>query len=59
MSNIFVMYILSNVCQRLSQFSQLSFMQYMELCVFSLTISLMMIVRISVLYLNIIIKSEV
>ena len=36
---------------KISQFSQLSFMQYMGLCVFSLPISLMMIVRIHVLYL--------
>ena len=34
-------------------------MQYMGLCVFGLPISLTMIVRISLLYLNIIIKSEV
>ena len=33
------------MCVRLSQFSQLSFIQYMGLCVFSLPISLMMIVR--------------
>ena len=46
-------------CLRLSQFSQLSFIQYMWLCVFSLSICLMMIVRICVLYLIIIIKSEV
>ena len=39
--------------------SQLSFMQYMGLCVFSLPISLMIIVRIRVLYVIIIIKSEV
>ena len=44
---------------RLSQFSQLSFMQYMELCVFSLPIYLMMIMGIRVLYHIIIIKSEV
>ena len=38
---------------------QMSFMQYMGLCVFGLPISLMMIVRISVFYINIIMKSEV
>ena len=55
-----VKYILSSVCLRLSQFSQLSFIQYMGLCVFSLPIYLMMIVRIRVLYfIIIIIKSEV
>ena len=52
-------YFLSNVCLRLSQVSQFSFMQYiMELCVFILPFYLVMIVRIRVLYL-IIIKSEV
>ena len=58
-NKILVRYFLSSVCLRLSQFFQSSFMQYMELCVFSLPISLMMIVRIGVLYHNIIIKSEV
>ena len=60
-SKILVRYILSSVCLRLIKFSQLSFMQYMGLCVFGLPISLMMIMRKSVLYLNIIIiiKSEV
>ena len=48
----------SNVCLKLSQLSQLYFMQYMGLCVFSLPISLTMIVRVPVLDL-IIIKSEV
>ena len=52
---IIVRYILSRVCQRLSQFSQWSFMIYMGLCVFGSPISLMIIVRIRVLYLNIII----
>ena len=57
---ILVRYILWSVCLRLSQFSQLSFMQYIGLCVFSLPISLiMMFVRISVLYLIVIIKSVV
>ena len=56
---LLVRYILSQVGLRLSQFSQLSFMGQMGLCVFSLPIALMMIVRIHVLYLIIIIKSEV
>ena len=51
-----VRYILLSVCLRLSQFSQSSFMQCMGLCVFSLPISRMIIVRICVLYLIIIIK---
>ena len=54
-----VRYILSSMCLRLSQFSQLSFMQYMGPSVFPLLISLVMIVRICVLYLIIIIKSVV
>ena len=45
-SNILVRYILWNVCIRLCQLSQLPFMQYMRLCVLSLPISLVMIVRI-------------
>ena len=47
------------MCLRLSQFSQLSFIQYTG--IFGLPISRMIIVRIrlSVLYLNIIIKSQV
>ena len=49
----------SSVCLRSSQFSQSSFMQYIGLYEFSVPISLMMIVRICVLYLIIIIKSEV
>ena len=56
---ILLRYILSSMCLRLSQFSQSSFMQYMGLCVFGWPISLMMIVRTSVLDLNIIIKLEV
>ena len=48
----------SGVCLRLSIFSQLSVMQYMEPCVFSVHIFLMMIVRIRVLYLITNIKSE-
>ena len=51
--------IFCRVCPRLNQFSQLSVMQYMGLCVFGLSISLMMIVRIRLLCLNIIMKSEV
>ena len=49
-------YFVSSVCLRLVQ---LSYMQCMGLCVFNLTITLMMIVGIRVLYLIIIIKSEV
>ena len=49
----------SSVCLRLGQSSQLSFMQYMGLCVFSLPIYLVMIVRINVLDSIIFIKSEV
>ena len=48
----------SLVCLRFSQFSQLSFMQYMGLCLLSLHISLM-IVRIRMLHLIFIIKSEI
>ena len=44
---------------KIKSISQLSFMQYMGMCVFSLPIYLMMIVRTCVLYLIIIIKSEV
>ena len=44
-SKILVRYILLSVCFRLCQFSQLSFMQYMGLCVSSLSTSLMVIVR--------------
>ena len=58
-SKILVRYILSSVCLRLSQFSQLYFMHYMELCAFSLPISLKVFARIGVLYLIIIVKSEV
>ena len=55
-SKILVSYILSSVCLRSSQCSQLSCMQYMRLCVFSWPIPLVMIVRICVLYRIIIIK---
>ena len=58
-SKVLVTCTLSSVCLRFNQFFQLSFMQYMGLCIFSLSISLMVIVRICVLYLIIIIKSEV
>ena len=51
--------LVSNVCQRLSQFSQLYFIRYMGLCVFNLPNSLMRIVRICVLYLIIFTKTEV
>ena len=52
-------WVLLSVCPILGQFSQLSVMQYMGLCVFSLPIYLMMIVRIRVLYLIIIMKTYV
>ena len=42
-------YMLPSVCLRLRQFSQLSFIQYMGLCVFSLPISPVMIVRMCTL----------
>ena len=58
-STILVKYTLSSVNLKLRQFSWVSFMQYMELFVLGLPIYLIMIVRINVLYLNIIIKSEV
>ena len=57
-SKIIAMCTLSSVRLTCSQFSQLSFMQYMGLCVFNIPISLMVIVRICVLY-PIIIKLEV
>ena len=50
-SNMLVGYILSNVCLRLCQFSQLFFMQYTGLCVFNKPISLMVIVRIHVYFI--------
>ena len=50
---------LEYVCLNLVQFSQLSLMQYMGLCVFSLPIPHMIIVEIPVLDLSIIIKSDV
>ena len=54
-----VRYILSSVSVRLSIFSPLSIIQYMGLYVFSLPISLVVIERIYILFLIIIIKSEV
>ena len=54
-----VRYNLSNVWVRLSIFSQLSIIQYVGLCVFSLPISFVMIGRIYIFCLIIIIKSEV
>ena len=54
-----VRYIPSSVCVRLCQLSQFYFMQYMGLCVFSLPISLKMIVRMCVFCPIIIIKSEI
>ena len=54
-----VRYILSSVWVRLSIFSQLSIIQYVGLCVFSLPISLAMIKRIYILCLIIIIESKV
>ena len=46
---ILVRYMLPSVCLRLRQFSQLSFVRYMGLCVFSLPNSPMMIVRMCTL----------
>ena len=54
-----VRYNLSRVWVRLSIFSQLSIVQYVGLCVFSLPISFVVIERIHILCLIIIIKSEV
>ena len=51
--------ILSSLWVRLSIFSQLSIIQYVGLCVFSVPISSVIIVRIYILCLIIIIKSEV
>ena len=47
------------MCLRITQFSQLSFMEYVGMCGYSLPISLTMIGRIRVLYLISIIKSEI
>ena len=54
-----VRYNLSSVWVRLSIFSQLSIIQYVGLCVFSLPISFVMIERIYILCLISIIKSEI
>ena len=54
-----VRYNLSSVWVMMSIFSQLSIIQYVGLCVFSLPISFVMIERIYILCLIIIIKSEV
>ena len=54
-----VRYNLSSVWVILSIFSQLSIIQYVGLCVFSLPISYVMSERIYTLYLIVIIKSEV
>ena len=54
-----VRYNLSSVSVRLSIFSQLSIIQYVGLCVFSLPISFVMIEIIHIVCLIIIIKSEV
>ena len=57
-SKILVMSTVSSVCLTLSQLSH-SVMQYMGLCVFSLPLSLVMIVKVCVLHVIIIIKSQV
>ena len=54
-----VWYILSSVWVRLSIFSQLSIIQYVGLCVFSLHISVVMIEIICIICLIIIIKLEI
>ena len=48
-NRMFVRYMLPSVCLRLRLFSQLSFIQYMGLCVFSLANSQLMIVRMCTL----------
>ena len=48
-TKMLVRYMLPSVCLRLRQFSQSSFIQYMGLCVFSLPISPVMIVRMCTL----------
>ena len=55
--NVCQVYSVEYVCLRLRYFSQLYFMQYMGLCVFSSPFSVVMIVRI--FHLIIIIKLEV
>ena len=49
-SNMLVRCMLSSVCLRLSEISQLSFIQYMGLCVFSLPNSVVMITRMHTLF---------
>ena len=53
-----VLYILWSVSLRLSQFSQLSFIQYLGLCVFSIPNSHMMIVRMHAAWCIIIISKS-
>ena len=48
-TKMLVRYMMSSVCLRLRQFSQLSFIQYMGLCVFSLPNSPVMTVRMCTL----------
>ena len=48
-TKMLVRYMMPSVCQRFRQFSQLSFIQYMGLCVFSLPNSPVMIVRMCTL----------
>ena len=48
-NKMFVRYMLPSVCLRLRQFSQLSFIWYMELCVFNLPNSPVVIMRMSTL----------
>ena len=52
-------FVRGNIRERLSIFSQLSIIQYVGLCIFSLPISFVMIERINILCLIIIIKSKV
>ena len=51
-SEMLVRYILSSVCLRSNRFSQSSLIRYLGLCVFSLPIFLMMILRICLLILS-------
>ena len=59
LSAIYMRYMLSCVCLRLSPFSQLYFVRYVGLIVFGISISLLMIWRIFVFHSIIIIKSEI
>ena len=56
---LLVWYIIVGVCLRLCPFSQSSIMQYVGYCVVSFCISLLMILRIFVLHITIIIRSEI